>query len=68
MTLDEYAVIRLIDYDMMTQESAAEIMSVSRTTAQAIYASARKKLADRSVNGKQLLIEGGQVQQMRRVL
>lgn len=60
MTVDEYEAIRLIDLDGFTQEQCAAQMSVSRTTVQGIYDSARKKLAKSLVGGKILLIEGGE--------
>lgn len=62
MTVDEYETIRLIDLEAFTQEAAAEQMNVGRTTVQAIYADARKKLADALVNGKLLTIDGGKYQ------
>lgn len=60
MTVDEFESIRLIDVDGLTQEQCAVQMDVSRTTVQGIYDSARKKLAQSLVNGKVLLIEGGE--------
>jgi len=59
MTVDEYEVIRLIDYLGMSQEECAESMNVSRPTVTNICETARRKLADALVNEKELLIEGG---------
>lgn len=61
MTLDEYEVIRLIDFEGLTQEQCAEQMEVARTTVQAIYAGARKALARFIVEGRPLRIDGGDV-------
>ena len=62
MGLDEYEVLRLIDLEGQQQEQAAAQMGVARTTAQAIYNAARRKVADCLVNGKTLRIEGGDVE------
>ena len=43
----------------LQQEQAAAQMGVARTTVQLIYNNARRKLADCLVNGKRLVIEGG---------
>lgn len=59
MTVDEYEALRLLDSEGLTQETCAQKMSVSRTTVTAIYDSARKKVADALVNGKTILITGG---------
>ena len=62
MTLDEYEAIRLIDFVGMTQEQCAAQMNVARATVQAIYGSARAKLARCLVQRRVLSIEGGDVE------
>ena len=62
MTVEEYETIRLIDLEGLTQLQCSEQMSVARTTVQAIYNEARRKLADCLVHGKPLKIEGGTYQ------
>ena len=59
MTVEEYEAVRLIDGEGLMQDECAELMDVARTTAQRIYGTARKKLADFLVHGKTLKIEGG---------
>ena len=59
LTLEEYETIRLIDWLDCTQEQCADQMGVARTTVQAAYHSARKKLAQVLVDGKRLCISGG---------
>ncbi len=59
LTIEEYEVIRLIDLEDMTQDECAVQMKVSRPTIQILYANARRKIADFFVNGKSIVIEGG---------
>lgn len=59
MTVEEYEIIRLIDWKGLSQEEAAGEMGVARSTVQRIYGEARKKLADCIVNGRSLKISGG---------
>ncbi len=62
MTVDEYETLRLIDYENLMQEEAAKQLNVARTTTQAIYAVARKKVSTALVEGKDILIEGGDIE------
>jgi len=62
LLFDEYEAIRLLDYEGMNQEQAAEKMNVSRPTLTRIYEKARKTIATAFVEGKMILIEGGNVQ------
>ena len=63
MTIDEYEVIRLIDYEKLDQEESANRMQVARSTVQAIYQSARHKLAVALIEGQILTISGGEIQE-----
>jgi len=62
MTADEFESIRLIDHLRFSQEECARQMNVARTTVQAIYESARGKLADALIGGKGIRIQGGSVE------
>ena len=59
LSLDEFETIRLLDREGLTQEQSAERMGIARTTVTAIYESARRKVAEALVDGKRLLIRGG---------
>ena len=59
LSIEEFEVIRHVDYQRMTHEECAVKMAVSRTTVTEIYESARYKIADAITNGKVLCIEGG---------
>lgn len=59
LTVDEFEVLRIVDFQRRTHEQCAAQMDISRTTVTEIYESARFKLADVLVNGKRLEISGG---------
>ncbi len=61
MCIDEWETIKMIDYMGYTQEEAAEHMKVARTTVQRIYNLARQKVAEMLVEGKAIIIEGGEI-------
>jgi len=58
--IEEYEVIRLLDFENLTQEEAAIHMEVSRPTLTRIYENARKKVAKSLVEGIDLVISGGE--------
>lgn len=62
LSIEEYEIIRLLDYMGMTQQEAAEQMGTGRTTVQALYIQARRKLSRFLVEGTPLTIEGGSYQ------
>lgn len=59
LSVDEYEVIRLVDYEKKSHEQCAVAMDISRTTVTEIYEKARYKVAECLVQGKQLSISGG---------
>ena len=62
MSVDEYETIRLIDLEGLMQEQCAQSMNIARTSVVSIYATARQKLADALINGKRLVISGGDIE------
>lgn len=61
LTLDEYEVVRLVDREGQTHEQCARQMEIARSTVTEIYESARRKLAACIVDGRRLVIRGGDV-------
>lgn len=59
LAVDEYEVVRIVDLYKRSHEECARQMQVSRTTVTEIYERARFKIADAIVNGRPLVIEGG---------
>ena len=59
MPVEEYETIRLMDYHGMNQQECSEQMGVARTTVQALYTAARKRIAACLVEGRPLKITGG---------
>jgi len=61
LTVDEFEVIRLLDYIGLSQEEAATEMQISRPTLTRIYEHARNSIAKAFVEGASISIEGGSV-------
>jgi predicted DNA-binding protein (UPF0251 family) len=59
---EEFESIRLVDYDLLSQNLAASKMSISRPTFTRIYNRALKTIAKAFVEGKTIDIEGGNSQ------
>ena len=61
MTVDELEVLRLCDLEGLNQEAVAQQMGIARTTVAAICSRAHRKVANALVNGRALVIEGGNI-------
>ncbi len=61
LSLDEYEAIKLSSYLKLGQQEASEEMGVSRPTFTRLLDSARQKISDFLINGKELVIEGGNI-------
>lgn len=59
LKFEEFESIRLVNYDLLPQDIAANRMNVSRPTFTRIYNKALKQIAKSFVEGKALEIEGG---------
>jgi predicted DNA-binding protein (UPF0251 family) len=61
LTLDEYEAFRLSDNNGLSHAEGAEEMEISRSTFTRLIEKARKKIADLIINGKMMIIEGGNI-------
>ena len=61
LSLDEYEAFRLSDHLGFSQEEASSEMEISRPTFTRLIETARKKVSEMIVNGKMLIIEGGNI-------
>jgi len=62
LQFDEYESIKLVDYENLPQDQAAEKMNISRPTFTRVYNSALKKIARAFVECLAIEIEGGNVE------
>ncbi len=62
LTIDQMEALRLADLEGLSQEDAGAQMGVSRATFGRIVQRARNIVADALVNGKAILLEGGNYQ------
>ncbi len=62
LSFDEYEAFRLIDALKLSQEECANQMKVARSTVASIYKSAREKIADAVVSGKEISFRAGGVE------
>ena len=61
LSLDEFEAIRLADHKGLSHQEAAEEMDISRSTFTRLVETARRKIADFLLQGKVLVIGGGNV-------
>ncbi len=60
-SLDEFEAIRLADQQGLSHAEASDEMEISRSTFTRLIEQARKKIADFLINGRLLVIEGGNI-------
>jgi predicted DNA-binding protein (UPF0251 family)/DNA-directed RNA polymerase subunit RPC12/RpoP len=68
MTIDEYEAIRLADKLGYTHEEASEEMDISRSTFTRLLDKARLKTAELIIDGKRIIIEGGNIHFRKNIL
>lgn len=61
LTIGEYEAIRLADHENMDHQTAAKKMKISRPTFSRIVEKARSKVASAIIEGKQIVIAGGNI-------
>ena len=61
MTVDELEALRLCDLEGLNQEAVAQQMGIARATVAAICSRAHRKVANALVNGRAIVIEGGNI-------
>lgn len=61
LTLDEFEAFRLADYMGLSHAEGADEMGISRSTFTRLIEKSRKKIADFIIEGRVLLIEGGNI-------
>ncbi len=59
LSFEEYESFRLVEYEKLPQNKAAEQMNISRPTLTRIYNKALTTIAKAFIEGKTLIIEGG---------
>lgn len=59
LKIEEYESLRLVEYEGLSQEDAADVMNISRPTLTRIYNRALRTIARAFVEGKTIRIEGG---------
>ena len=59
LSVEELEAVRLSDFEGLDQESAADLMEVSRQTYGRILSQARHYISEALITGKALRIEGG---------
>ncbi|MBI4648599.1 MAG: DUF134 domain-containing protein [Bacteroidia bacterium] len=62
LSFEQYESIRLVNYEMLSQEQAAKRMNISRPTLTRVYNKAIKIIAKALIEGKAVEIEGGNYQ------